>query len=163
MRFHLEQPLPASPDAAIDALVDPQFQAQLSELPKLGRPLVLDRQEDGEVVRLRVRHRFAGELSAAVTAVVDPSKLVWVEETTYHRAVGTATLRIVPDHYAERLRAGGTYRFVATGPDSCTWIAAGEVSVRFPLVGGKVERAIVAGLEDHLAASAELIVRWLGR
>lgn len=163
MHFHLEQHLAATPDAAIEVLVDPAFLASLAELPHLTGPEVLERREDGGRVRLRVRHRFAGSLSPTVTRVVDPAKLVWVEETTYDRAAGTAVLRILPEHYADRLRAGGTYRFVATGPASCTRVADGTVDVRFPLVGGKVERAIISGLADHLAREADLVGRWLER
>jgi hypothetical protein len=163
VHFHLEQPLPASPTEAIDVLVDPGYLASLTELPRLGRPEVLDRVDDGEQVRLRVRHRFTGSLSPAVTRVVDPAKLVWVEETTYDRAAATATMRVRPEHYADRLRAWASFRFLPSGPASCTRVADGEVAVRFPLVGGKVERAIVSGLEDHLTREADLVARWLRR
>lgn len=35
--------------------------------------------------------------------------------------------------------------------------------VRFPLVGGTVERAIVAGLRDHPAAEERVVQAWLDR
>lgn len=161
MRFHLEQPLPARVDEVIDVLVDAGFLASLSELPKLGRPEVLEQRSDGDLVHQRVRYRFSGDLSPAVTAVVDPAKLIWVEETTYDREAGSATFRIMPEHYADRLQAGGSYRFSATGPDTCIRVAGGELNVRFPLVGRKVERAIVSGLEEHLEQEAVLLRRWL--
>lgn len=161
MRFHLEQPLPARAEEVVDVLVDPAFLASLSELPKLGQPEVLEQRVDGTTLFQRVRYRFSGSLSPAVTSVVDPKKLVWVDETTYDRAGGTATFRILPDHYPDRLRAGGTYRFVPTGLDSCTRVADGELTVRFPFVGKAVERAIVTGLEDHLVDEAALVARWL--
>jgi protein-L-isoaspartate O-methyltransferase len=163
VRFHLEQPMPAPVEEVIDVLVDPGFLASLAELPKLGRPEVLDQRVDGHLVHQRVRYHFAGALSPAVTAVVDPAKLVWVDETTYDRSTASATFRIVPEHYADRLRAGGTYRFTATGPAACTRVADGELVVRFPLVGGKVERAIVSGLKEHLGQEAALVRRWLER
>jgi hypothetical protein len=163
VRFHLEQALPASADEVIDVLVDPDFLASLAELPKLGRPEVLEQRVDGRLVHQRVRYRFAGALSPAVTAVVDPDKLVWVDETTYDRAARTATFRILPEHYADRLTAGGTYRFVGTGPSTCTRTADGDLKVRFPLVGGKVERAIVSGLEEHITHESALVRRWLER
>lgn len=163
MRFHLEQPLPARVDEVIDVLVDADFLASLSELPKLGRPEVLEQRSDGELVHQRVRYRFSGDLSPAVTAVVDPSKLIWVHETTYDRSSGSATFRVVPEHYADRLQAGGSYRFSTTGTDTCIRIADGELTVRFPLVGRKVERAIVSGLEEHIDQEAVLLRRWLER
>lgn len=161
MRFHLEQPLPADVGEAIDVLVDPAFLASLAALPKLGEPEVLEQREEGDLVHQRVRYRFTGTLSPAVTRVVDPARLVWVDQTTYDRRAGTATFRILPDHYAERLQAGGTYRFLPAGPHRCTRVADGELKVRFPLVGGKVERAIVAGLGEHIEREAELVRQWL--
>lgn len=161
VRFHLEQPLPASAEQVVDVLVDQAFLASLAELPKLGRPEVLEQRVDGATLRQRVRYRFTGNLSPAVTSVIDPKKLVWVDETTYDRAAGTASFRILPEHYADRLKAGGTYRFSPTGPDTCTRVADGELTVRFPFVGKAVERAIVAGLEEHIVAEAALVARWL--
>lgn len=161
MRFHLEQPLPANAGDVIDVLVDGDFLASLAELPKLGEPEVLDQRVEGSTVHQRVRYRFTGSLSSAVTKVVDPAKLVWVEATTYDRAAGTATFEILPEHYADRLAAGGTYRFVQTGPATSTRVADGELTVRFPFVGKAVERAIVSGLEEHLGDEAALVARWL--
>jgi hypothetical protein len=163
VRFHLEQPLPASAEQVVDVLVDQAFLASLSELAKLGRPEVLEQRVEGTTLHQRVRYHFTGSLSPAVTSVVDPKKLVWVDETTYDRAAGTATFRILPEHYADRLTAGGSYRFVATGPTSCTRTADGDLKVRFPFVGGKVERAIVSGLEEHITHESALVRRWLER
>lgn len=161
MRFHLQQPLPAGPDAVMDVLIDPAFLASLSELPRLGRPEVLEQRTNGDTVHQRVRYRFTGALSAKVTRVVDPDKLVWVEETVYDRPARQATFRILPDHYGDRLRAGGTYRFLSSGPASCTRVVDGSLDVRFPLVGRAVERAIVSGLQDHIGDEAALVARWL--
>ena len=44
-------------------------------------PDVLDQRVDGDLVRQRIRYAFVGDLSPAVTAVVDPDKLTWVEQS----------------------------------------------------------------------------------
>ena len=49
--------------------------------------------------------RFVGELSSAVTAVVDPAKLTWVDEATFDFAAHTGRHEILPDHYPDRLSA----------------------------------------------------------
>lgn len=142
------------------ALVDPAFLARVGDLPNLAHPELLDQRRDGVVVHQRVRHRFAGSLSSAVTRVIDPAKLTWVEESTYDLARGTASFRIVPDHYAGKLRCEGDIAFVASG-DTTTRRVTGELSVKVPLVGRAVERAIVSGLEDHLRAEGALLQQWL--
>ena len=61
-------------------------------LPKLGPPEVLERTVDGDVVRLQIRYRFVGDLSPAVTAVLDPAKLTWVEHSTHDLGRRSVTL-----------------------------------------------------------------------
>jgi len=58
------------------------------------------------------------------------------------------------------LRCAGTIvgNAVASG---ATRVADGELRVSVPLVGAKVERAIVSGMEEHAAAEASLVDTWL--
>ena len=110
MRFRFEQLFPGPLERVEAALLDPAFLDRMAQLPKLGQPQLLDLHDDGTTVRRRVRYAFAGELSPAVTAVVDPARLTWVEDATIDRATHRTTFRILPDHYANRLRCSGTFR-----------------------------------------------------
>ena len=161
MRFRLDHELPGTVDAVLAALTDPGFLVTLGELGKVGEPEVLDQERDGATVRQRVRYRFTGELNPAVTALVDRSKLVWVDEHTYDLDQASATFRILPEHYADRLHCQGTERITATHGDSVNRHVDGELKVRWPLVGGLVERAILSGLEEQLDEEAVLLARWL--
>lgn len=165
MRFTLDQTLPAGVGDVLDAFTDPGFLASLVELPELGSPELLDQQREGNLVRQQVRYLFRGELSSAVRRVLDPNRLTWVDERTYDLSAATATFRIVPDHYAGKLRCEGTEVFVAVpGADDRTRRHIdGELTVRYPVVGGKVERAIVSGLQEHLAEEAAVLGAWLGK
>ena len=162
MRFSLEQDLPGSCDDVLAVLADPGFVPELGALPKVGPPELLEHRRGDGTLHQRVRYRFTGALSPAVTRVIDPSRLVWVDDTTYDLAAGTATFRILPEHYANRLRCSGRHHFTArTG--GCHRRIEGDLTVSYPLVGRAVERAILSGLEEHLGAEADLIGRWLAR
>jgi hypothetical protein len=160
MRFRIVQRFVAPLEAVEPALVDPAFLERLAELPKLGRPTLLGQEVDGDVVRQQVRYAFAGHLSSAVTAVVDPAKLTWIEDSTIDRRTHRTTFRILPDHYRDRLACEGTFTLQPDG-DGSRRVAEGDLRVRFPLVGGRVERAIVSGLEEHAELEAEVMTRWL--
>ena len=160
MRFRIEQRFGHDAGAVQAALLDPAFLARMGELPRLGGPEVLGRTEDGATVTMRVRYAFAGELSSAVRRVVDPARLTWVEESTTDVAAGRASFRIVPDHYGGMLRCAGTFTLTAGAP-GCRRVAEGDLRVSVPLVAGKVERAIVSGMEEHAAAEADLMDAWL--
>ena len=159
MRFQIEQQIAGPVEAVARLYTEPRFYERLGELPKLGRPEVLERREDGSVVHLAVRFRFTGHLSPAVTKMVDPAKLSWVEESVHDLEGHTVTFHMQPDNYADRLRFEGSSRFEADGDDDTRRVAEGDVVVRVPLVGRAVEGAIVSGLREHLAAEVEVVER----
>ncbi len=160
MRFSVQQDLAGTPAEVLDVLADPGFVPELGSLPKVGTPELLEHRVEGGRLHQRVRYRFAGELSSAVTKVLDPSRLVWVDETTWDLGAATATFRIVPEHYANRLRCSGRQRLAGRG-DGARRTVEGDLTVSYPLVGRAVERAILSGFEDHLAGEAELLARRL--
>lgn len=167
MRFQNEQRIARSMEAVARLYTEPRFYEVLGELPKLGKPEVLQRREEGQVVHLAVRFRFTGILSPAVTAVIDPAKLTWVEESVHDLTDRTVTFRMNPDHYADRLRSSGSVRF-ESGDDGVTRrLTEGELAVRVPLLmgggrtAGVVEQAIVSGLRDHFAAEVGVVERLL--
>ena len=157
MRFRIEQRFDLPVERVEETLCDPAFIEAMGQLPKLGRPQLLSHEVDGETVRLQVRYAFVGQLSSAVRRVVDPSKLTWVQDETIDRRTHQSVFTILPDHYAGLLRCDGRFTLAADGDDACRRVADGEIGVSVPLVGGKVERAIVSGLEEHAAAEADLV------
>lgn len=162
MQFEIGQTLHAPPADVQDMLLDPTFLAARAGLPKLGGSEVLERTQDASSARLRVRMRFVGELSSAVTAVVDPAKLTWVDDATFDFRRLTARHEILPEHYPDRLAA--TYDDTLSSDGVTTRRAlCGEVDVRVPLVGGRVARAIVEGLRDYATAEATLLDELLRR
>lgn len=161
MRFEIEQEIAGAPDDVARVYTEPGFYEALGDLPKLGEPEVLERREDGGVVHLAVRFRFTGNLSPAVTRVLDPAKLSWVQEADHDLANGRVTFRLDPDHYADRFRASGSTRYEAGRAGTTRRLTEGEVAVRAPLVGRAVEGAIVSGLRDHFAAEIAVVQRFL--
>lgn len=161
MRFEIEQQFTAAPEAVSRIYTEPRFYEVLGELPGLGRPEVLDRRENGTVVHLQVRFHFTGNLSPAVTRVVDPARLTWVEESIHDLERRTMNFRMKPDHYPDRLRSEGSARYEATSEGGTRRVSHGEVTVKVPLVGRSVEGAIVSGLSEHLTAEVGVVERLL--
>lgn len=156
------QALAGPPEAVTAVLLDPDFVADRAGLPKLGDARLLESTRDGDRAVQRIRLRFTAPLAPAVTKVIDPDRLTWVDEADYDLVAHTAEHVIVPDHYADRLAC--SYRTtVQTHAQGARRRLTGEVRVRMPLVGGRVERAVVSGLAEHASAEAELINAWLTR
>ena len=162
MRFELEQRFSAPRDAVERAFLDADVLARVASLPHLRTAELLEQRAEGDVVRRRVRFAFRGRLSPAVTAVVDPSRLSWVDDSVFDTRAHRGRFRILPDHYADRLSCAGTVAFELDEIDGRTRrLVMGDLRVRMPLVGGRAERAIVSGLRDHAAAEARVVQAWL--
>lgn len=160
MRFQIQQRIDAPVDDVVVAFVDPGFYESLEALPNLARPELLSREERGSIVRMRVRYRFTGHLSSAVKAVIDPNRLTWVEEADHDVAMRHVSFRMIADHYADRFQSSGSYQFAAVG-DTTERDCTGDVTIRMPLVGHRVENAIISGLREHIDSEAELVERWI--
>jgi hypothetical protein len=161
VQFRIEQQFGLPVEEVEDILCDPDFIDAMAQLPKLGRPQLLDRAESGDTVHMRVRYAFVGDLSSAVRRVVDPARLTWVQDETIDRRTHRSQFTILPDHYAGLLRCGGRFSLTPSGAGRALRTADGDIQVSVPLVGGKVERAIVSGMQEHAEAEAELVESWI--
>jgi hypothetical protein len=159
--FTIEQRLTGTVDEVQAALLDPSYVTARAALPRLGEPELVELTQDGTAARQRVRLRFTAELSSAVTAVVDPAKLTWVDDATWSLGDHRAEHVIVPDHYGDRLKATYTESLVPDG-DGTRRTLRGTLRVKVLLVGGKVESAIVSGLREYAVAETELLDHLVG-
>ena len=161
MKFEIAQDLRAPVDAVDAALVDPGFLVRMAELPKLGSAEVIEQRREGDVVHQDVRYLFEAQLSGAVTRVVDPKLLTWIERSVCDLRAHQTECEIRPDHYDSMLRGSYQAVIVELAAGSRRTIT-GELKVRMPIVGGRVERAIVGGIQENAAAQVALLETFLG-
>lgn len=162
MDFRIDQTIAVPVTRIQELLGDEAFVTATSELAPLADCRLLAAETSGTRRRLRIARRFAAALPSVVTAVVDPDRLTWVEEVDADLAAGRADHRIVPDHYTDLLRASFTtvLRPEGTAGDATRRLVQGTVRVRVLLGAGRVERAIVSGLEEYAVREADLLATW---
>jgi hypothetical protein len=164
MRFSIEQRFDAPPERVIMAFADPEIYPTMVGLSKVDTPQVLSADREGDQVHLQLRMRFIADLSSAARAVIDPAKLSWVQDEHYDLPKLTASIRFLPDNYADRFSCTGGHRFAPDGDGTASVMhTEGDLKVRAPLVGGQVERALVSGLQEHFAEMQPLVAAWLAR
>jgi Protein of unknown function (DUF2505) len=162
VRFELEHPLAASPGEVAAALLDLGFQRSLSDVSEAIKAReVLSQEEgpDGSVIR-RVRCVLGIDLGAAAR-FVGGGEPAWVEEARFDPASLTWTWTIHPEVGGDMLTADGTTTLLPEGSGTRRRVE-GEVKVRVPLYGGRVERWIVGGLTEAYAEEAIRLDRFLG-
>jgi hypothetical protein len=153
MEFRVQQRYPTPAEAVLAVYADPDFYRDLGGGERIGPPEVLDRSQEGHVVTLRIRYRFTADLPDAAGRFVDKDKLTWIEHTEYDLSALIARSNLTADHYDTLLTASATHTYRDDRPDDgSVRHIDGQVDVAVPLLGGKVERAIIEGLEEHLDA-----------
>jgi hypothetical protein len=160
MKFTVRQQIPARLSAVLDLYGNPAFFTSLPPTERLATPELVSREANGQLVVLRLRHRLTAELPSMVTRFVDPSRLTWIETTTLDMAAAGSASHMEPDNYPDLLRASARATFIATDGTTVRTVT-GTVEVPVPIFGGKVEGAIVEGLEDYLLAEADAAARYL--
>jgi len=160
VHFEIEHTIAASRAVVETALGDPGFYEVFGGMADVSPPTLLDRTEHDGAIEVHIRCAFTGELSGSVTAVVDPSQLSWVSAITLRPAEHTADLVLVPDNYADRLDCSASYAFEEGDDGSTREVIEGELVVHFPIFGGKIEQAILGGVEKYVADEAEAMGRW---
>jgi len=164
VRFTVREAVAVPPSRALAAYGDPAFYQGRPGRDDIEVREVVRHETDGDRVLLEVRFAFTGSLSGAVRRVVDPAKLSWITRTELFPAEGRSQWVVLPDHYPDRLRAAGTYRFALgeAGPDSTDVEVEGDLQVRVPLAGRSVERVIVNDLRAYLADEVAGLADWKG-
>jgi Protein of unknown function (DUF2505) len=158
MDFTVSASIDASFVQVVEALQDPAYYQQLGTLggASVRPPELLSASHEGSVVGLEVRYAFAGEISGPVAMAVDVEKLTWVIHTRLNVNDGTASLDVVPDHYADLLTCEATASFREDGHRTIESLS-GELVVKVPLFGSTIEGAIVQGLEAHVDMEARAL------
>ena len=160
MHFEIEHAIAAPLHVVETALGESGFYETFGGLPDVSPPTLLERTEDDGVVVVRIRCAFTGELSGAVTSVVDPSQLSWVSTITLRPADHTADVVLTPDNYGDRLDCSARYTFEAADGGGTRELIDGDLVVHFPIVGSKIEHAIFGGVEKYVADEAHAMERW---
>ena len=160
MDFRTENHFDTELGPLLAAYADPGLVATVGPLAPLSAGELVDHRRQADTVTSRVRYAYLGELPPGASRIVDPARLSWVQVTEIDLARRRAFVTLQPDNYADRLDARATERFAADPAGGTTRTVEGKLQVHLLMVGGAVERALVSGLTDWLAAEATVVDRW---
>jgi len=162
VKIAIRQAVAVPPAQALAAYGSPAFYTGRPVRDDIAVLEVVRHDDDGERILIEVRFAFTGSLSPAVRAVIDPAKMSWITRTEVRPAAARTDWVVLPDHYPDRLKASGSYRFAPgnDGPASTIVTVEGDIEVHVPIVGRSVERVIVSDLvryiEDEVTSIPDL-------
>lgn len=161
MKLDVRHTFDRSPQEIWDLFQDPAFNAALAE----GSPVireVLSEEKDGDRTTVRARFTSVSDLPGPISAALGSRRITYEQVSVWNAAAHTSDWKILPGVAADRITAGGRMRLIPL-PKGCERRIEGEIVVRIPLVGGRVEKAFA----DQLTRAYEDIyaktVAWLAR
>lgn len=163
MRFEVSHAFEVPPPELADALLDPLLQASLVDVGGLRDRAVVSvwEQPDRTVIR-EVRCVLALNVSGMARSMLGDADPAWVQHETWSADRLHCDWVIHPEVAADLLSASGVIDIASSGPGSSR-VVTGEVKVRVPLYGGKVEGWIVDGVSRAYDEEAQRVAAWLER
>ena len=160
MRFGFEQRWTASVEDVVDLYINETFWREVSGFGRTSPPEVLEVTRSGDTARTRLRWKLEVELPKEASRFIDPDNVAWVEDTTWDLSAATAEVAFEAAQGAALLRASASVAVVAAEEEAVRRIT-GDLKVRIPLIGHKVENAIVDGIGEHLGEEADVVAERL--
>ena len=148
MKFGFDASAPVSPAGAVATYGSPAFYQGRPERDDINVLGVLHHEDLGDRVRIDVRYAFTGSVSAAVRAVIDPTKMSWVTQTVLYPGELRSSWEILPDHYPDRLSSAGSHRFTPGGDDGTVRHDGGDAVVAGPQRRPRVLIALIRPERD---------------
>lgn len=161
MRFRFEHVFSAPPQTVAAALLDPRYQRSLSGIGALAeRSLVLQAEGPNGRVERTVRCVLDLQLTGAARRLIGDHPPAFREHAVYDPDSLSWEWWIEPEVAAELLDARGSIELLAD-ESGCRRIVAGELAVRVPFYGPRVEQVVVEGLRTAYDEEARLLSKWL--
>jgi Protein of unknown function (DUF2505) len=159
--FLIEHSFDADPATVADIILDENYQASLDGLGPLSERKVLEQKRlpDG-TVRRRVRCVLDIDVSGRARRFIGDEDPAWIEHATWRPDERKWSWTIEPLVAKEMLAASGRIEIIRNGSRTVR-VVVGEVKVKVPIVGGKVESWIVQGLERAYDEEARVLRKYL--
>jgi hypothetical protein len=166
MQFELSHTFDADVDAVEQALFDPALPGfLLQEMKRVTAIEPLERHDDGNVIRRRVRYQPVPLIKKIGPKTVPEHWMAWIEESTYDRRTRRMEFANVPStaRIRDLLENRGTMTLSSVGPARTLRTLSGELHVKVFLLGKIAEGLIHAQGKEILDEEAHALQRFLDR
>jgi len=154
MKLYVEDHLPASPSEVWDVFESEEYKERYRE--ETGDTLhLLERTFEGDVEIQRIRNEPRRELPGVVARVLGTNKLTFVQVNRLNRKTSRMEWQVKLDALPDMVSVRGVTSCLEDSGGTKR-VIDGEIKVRVPLVGGQIERIVVAEFEKSMRRAVDL-------
>ena len=139
---------------------NPDFDALVDEATDVTRTTVSSIINDNGEQVMTIRTTPNRTMPPAMASMLGTDRLIYEQISTFNPATSSLTWRVTPNVMANKVTATGT-NIVAASLNECIREVRGEIEVRVPLFGRKIEQAIVQDVTKSYELAAQVSKRWL--
>jgi len=163
-KFRFEHEFQArAPQDIFDIYFDPTHNEEQDRLAEIDRRELVEHKDTLEIREVVYKVFPRRLLPAAVKAFQKSGPLHYIEHVVWRKADDVIDFSIKPSVMGDRAHIVATYRLVPVGPGRVKRTYEGSADVDVPLVGRRIERAIVEELERSMQRTAKCTQEWLDR
>ncbi|MCB9679897.1 MAG: DUF2505 domain-containing protein [Alphaproteobacteria bacterium] len=159
MKLQTRHTFPFPPEKFWASFFHPDWEKE-EEAHSDMRTEIVSETKEGDVIVRRTRFHTSFTLPGPVAAAMGASTLSYDQISRIDPQAGTLTWEIVPPAMADKVTARGTMVVRAT-PTGCERVVDGEITVRVPLFGGKIEKGVAEGIQKGHDAEARRRITWV--
>lgn len=154
MRFTMTHHFACSPQRMWEIYEDDEFERRLQEATQVRREVVVEEDNDG-VLKKRLRCVAQKELPTPMKVALGIERFEYVQEQRLDRETNTLEWDVETPFMTDRVDASGVTRVEVTD-GGCERRVDGEIRVRLPLVGKKMERKLAERLQTSYEEAVDI-------
>jgi len=133
---------------------DAEFNERLEAASGVCREVV-ERHDEGDVQVWRLRCASKKELPKFMAKALGAKHLTYDQVSRFDRARNELQWDVVPTLLSDRVTATGVTRLIP-GDGECERVIDGEITVRIPLIGGRIEKKLVEEIQGSYEKAAQI-------
>lgn len=144
-----------------DTIQSPEFAKAMDEASGIESSLIGEEAVDGKSMTI-IEVCFNDPLPEIAAKMLGTTQLRWRQEQLWDEENYQMHWRILIPNMERKISATGCYELLGTeDPQHCIRQISGDIVVRIPLIGNKVERQIVRRLELTYQKAAVFTANWI--
>ena len=117
-------------------------------------------EENDQEIRRRIKILPQRDLPGAIKSLLR-GDLGYIEHNVFHKGRDAMDVRIEPTLMKDRFKMEGVFRVVTLRPGRIRREFAGTLEVSVPLLGGQIEKLVMADVQKSYEAAAKVTARWV--